>query len=135
MLDYVFMGIAVLIIIFALRYFIKLLINKNVVAASTNKKKSFSFANCPLCTSPLYKEDLFSRVFRPMTVNDQRCIILGCPHCYPRPEPGIRRVCPVCHSEVQADGHLVARLFNKTKDGKKHVIITGCTACCKYEPK
>ena len=135
MLDYILLGVAVIIIIFAMRNFIKLLINKKAVAASTSKKKSFSFANCPLCASPLYKEDLISRVFRPMTVDDQRCIILGCPHCYPRTDSGIKRVCPVCHKVVPVDGHLVARLFNKTKDGKKHIIVTGCTECCKYEPK
>ena len=46
---------------------------------------------CPLCKSPLLKgEDLFSRVYRPMTVSDQRCTINGCPHCYPVSEAGLR---------------------------------------------
>ncbi|MDR9858266.1 hypothetical protein [Treponema socranskii] len=133
MLDYILIGCAALIIIFALRYFIKLTERDKRKTAGT-RQKMYSFANCPLCASPLYKEDLYSRVFRPMTVSDQRCIILGCPHCYPKPEPGVKRVCPVCHKEVPPEGHLVARLFNKTKDGKKHVIVTGCSVCCKYEP-
>ena len=133
MLDYILIGGAAVIIVFALRYFIKLT-KRDKYTASGTRQKAPSFANCPLCASPLYKEDLYSRVFRPMTVSDQRCIILGCPHCYPKPEPGVRRICPVCHKEVPPEGHLVARLFNKTKDGKKHVIVTGCSVCCKYEP-
>ena len=85
--------------------------------------------NCPMCSLPLAKgQDLVSRVYRPMNVSDQLCTIHGCPHCYPRPELGVKRMCPVCHREVPVDGHLIARLFNKT-DGKKHVIVTGCTEC------
>lgn len=91
--------------------------------------------NCPLCNSPLLPgEDLISRVYRPMNVPDQLCTISGCPHCFPNPEPGIKRICPVCHKEVPVkDGHLVARLFNKTS-GKKHVIVTGCSQCSKKHP-
>ena len=133
MIDYVLIGCAAVIIVFALRYFIKLT-EADRRKTTGDRKRTYSVANCPLCASPLYKEDLYSRVFRPMTVSDQRCIILGCPHCYPRPEPGIRRICPVCHKSVPPEGHLVARLFNKTKDGKKHVVVTGCSVCCKCEP-
>lgn len=87
---------------------------------------------CPVCRSPLPKgADLYTKVFRPMNVHDQHCIIFGCPRCYPVPEPGISRRCPVCHAEVARDGHLVARLFNKTA-GKKHVTVTGCPKCAKY---
>ncbi|MBQ1593631.1 MAG: hypothetical protein II077_16465, partial [Treponema sp.] len=54
--------------------------------------------NCPLCNSLLLPgEDLVSRVYRPMNVPDQLCTINGCPHCYPVPEKGIKRECPVCH--------------------------------------
>lgn len=85
---------------------------------------------CPLCNSGLLPgEDLFTRVYRPMNVPDQLCTISGCPHCFPTLEPGIKRTCPVCHKEVLKDGHLIARLFNKTI-GKKHVIVTGCNQCC-----
>lgn len=85
---------------------------------------------CPLCNSALLPgEDLFTRVYRPMNVPDQLCTINGCPHCFPKPEPGLSRKCPVCHKEVPGDGHLIARLFNKTT-GKKHVIVTGCNQCC-----
>jgi hypothetical protein len=132
MLDYVLMGAAVILILSALHYFVK--------SRRDNKKKGENAprrvpVKCPLCGSVLMPgQELFSKVFRPMTVNDQRCIIFGCPYCYPRCEPGVRRVCPACHKTVPADGHLVARLFNKTKDGKKHVIVTGCSVCCRYEP-
>ncbi|MBQ2529942.1 MAG: hypothetical protein II547_06785 [Treponema sp.] len=89
---------------------------------------------CPLCGSFLQKgQDLFSRVYRPMNVPDQLCTISGCPHCYPRPEPGLQRKCPVCGKNVpEKDGYLTARLFNKT-DGKKHVVVTGCTECSKHD--
>ncbi|MFA6857473.1 MAG: hypothetical protein WCR31_09705 [Treponema sp.] len=133
MLDYIFMAAAVVIIIAALHYFVKNNRNRKRPAVDVSHR---TFVNCPLCGSPLLPgEELFSKVFRPMTVNDQRCIIYGCPHCYPRCEPGIHRICPACHKIVPSDGHLVARLFNRTKDGKKHVVVTGCSVCCKYEPK
>ena len=60
---------------------------------------------CPLCGSFLQKgQDLFSRVYRPMNVPDQLCTISGCPHCYPRPEPGLQRKCPVCGKNVPESG-------------------------------
>ncbi len=89
------------------------------------------FMNCPLCSSPLKQgENLFSKVYRPMNVPDQRCTISGCPHCHPKCESGVQRICPVCKKSVPANGYLVARLFNKTT-GKKHVMIVGCTECLK----
>lgn len=124
-------------------FFIFLLLNKYLnlwndesLSDKTKKKnaeqKKGGFVNCPLCQSSLLPgEDLFSRVYRPMNVPDQLCTISGCPHCYPIPEPGIQRICPVCHKSLDVkDGHLVARLFNKT-EGKKHVIVTGCNHCCR----
>lgn len=101
--------------------------NRQVVA-----KAKGLLVNCPLCNSVLLPgEDLFTKVYRPMTVHDQLCTIDGCPHCFPIPEHGVKRECPVCHKEVPVkNGHLIARLFNKTQ-GKKHVIITGCTSCSK----
>ena len=133
MLDYILIGGAAVIIVSVLGWGIAFL-SAQAHDKKHRRQKTYSFANCPLCAFPLYKEDLYSRVFRPMTVSDQRCIIFGCPHCWPKPEPGIKRICPVCRKAVPPEGHLVARLFNKTKDGKKHVIVTGCSVCCKYEP-
>ncbi len=104
-------------------------------AAQTRKKAAAQglLVNCPLCKSALLPgEDLVSRVYRPMTVPDQLCTISGCPHCYPAVQAGLKRECPVCGKTVPLpDGHLVARLFNKT-DGKKHVVVTGCTECCRH---
>lgn len=90
------------------------------------------FVECPLCNSPLQKGgNLVSRIYRPMDVADQLCTINGCPHCYPVPEPGVTRECPVCGKPVAAkDGYLVARLFNRA-DGKHHVAVTGCSSCSK----
>jgi len=86
---------------------------------------------CPLCGSSLAAgEKLFSRVYGPMTLPDQRCTIAGCPHCHPSCEPGVKRTCPVCGKSVGQSGYLVARLFNKA-EGKKHVLVTGCTGCCR----
>src|SRR5574344_551957 len=131
MFEYILAGVAACIIIFAMQILLQFFRKKNNVQHAPARKV---FVNCPVCGSALAAgEDLYSKVFRPMTVSDQRCIVFGCPHCYPRCEPSVKRVCPVCHKTIPADGHLVARLFNKTKDGKKHVLITGCSMCCKYE--
>lgn len=103
---------------------------------------------CPVCRSPLPKGvDLFTRVFRPMDVHDQHCVVYGCPQCYaPSPIGSVRpegllanhlpphsaeRSCPVCHAPVPPDGYLTARLFNKTKSGKKHLTVTGCPKCAR----
>ncbi len=136
----VFCGI---VIVFLLNFFIRWKaygkneheIKKAKLAAEKKRaaaKASGLLVTCPLCNSPLLPgQDLFSRVYRPMTVSDQLCTISGCPHCYPVVEPGLKRECPVCHKEVPlGDGHLVARLFNKT-DGKKHVVVSGCGNCCR----
>ncbi len=102
-------------------------------AADAAQKKAESrglLVQCPLCSSSLLPgEDLFSVVYRHVEVGDQLCIINGCPHCFPMPESGVHRVCPVCGKDVPLkDGHLIARLFNY-KDGHKHVAVTGCNRC------
>ena len=81
------------------------------------------FLICPI-------EQLISKVYRPMKVPDQLMTIQGCPHCYPKCEPGVARVCPVCHKAIAPDQALTARLFNKAV-GKKHVHIIGCSNCHK----
>ena len=117
--------------------YLKVLSEKNKKDSVKNLKKqrteggTTGFVRCPLCNTPLaFGEDLFSQVFRPMTVSDQRMYILGCPHCHPNVQAGVKRSCPVCKKAVPSGSHLIARLFNKTKDHKKHVIITGCPSCC-----
>ena len=131
MLEYVFLALGIIIIIMALNYFFR----KNHTKSKSTSTKSLPknvLVNCPVCGSPLPKgENLVSRVYRPMTVPDQRCTISGCPHCFPKCEVGVKRKCPVCNKTVPMEGYLIARLFNKT-DSKKHVMITGCTECAKH---
>ncbi|MCR4821619.1 MAG: hypothetical protein K5873_01965 [Treponema sp.] len=135
-MDYFFMFIGALLLIFALMLFMKFKkmqesgrSKDNGLRTQKNEKGGIEFVRCPLCSTPLAKnEDMFSRIYRPMTTADQRMTVHGCPHCYPRPEPGVKRTCPVCGKEVPLDGELIARLFNRT-EGKKHVMITGCSVC------
>jgi hypothetical protein len=105
--------------------------NKKRQAARTGKQSNMQPVKCPICQSELFVgEQLISKVYRPMKVPDQLMTIQGCPHCYPKCEPGVARVCPVCHKAIAADQALTARLFNKAV-GKKHVHIIGCSNCHK----
>ena len=101
--------------------------------AERRQKKASNMqpVKCPVCQSELFVgEQLISKVYRPMKVPDQLMTIQGCPHCYPKCEPGVARVCPVCHKSIAPDQSLTARLFNKAV-GKKHVHIIGCSNCHK----
>lgn len=102
-------------------------INKGASAA---QKKGGS--SCPLCGSMLASgEQIHSRVYGNMQeVNSQglRCLIMGCPHCFPRPAQGLSRLCPVCGRTVGENGGLTARFFVR-EGGKRHVHVTGCTHC------
>ncbi len=137
---YVILALVVIILILLLRWYINWKAfgkseseNRLAEKRRSEAAKSGLLVQCPLCSSYLLPgEDLFTRVYRPMNVPHQLCTINGCPHCYPKPEPGLKRECPVCHKDVPLkDGHLTAQLFNKT-DGKKHVAVTGCSECCKH---
>ena len=104
-------------------------LEKKALAARKAAALKGLIVNCPLCGSALLPgEDLVSRVYRPMNVPDQLMIVMGCPHCYPVCESGVKRICPVCHKSVEANQSLTARLFNKTA-GKKHVHVIGCSNC------
>lgn len=104
---------------------------KKTLRTQKDENGNTSFVTCPMCSTPLAQnEDMFSKIYRPMNTPDQRMTVNGCPHCYPKKEAGVKRACPVCHKEVPAEGYLIARLFNRT-EGKKHVMITGCTNCYK----
>ncbi len=95
------------------------------------RQKQLKPVKCPVCNSDLYVgENLISKVYRPMNVPDQLMIVSGCPHCFPKAEPGVHRFCPVCKKGLSQDEVLTARLFNKTI-GKKHVHIVGCSKCHK----
>ena len=99
--------------------------------ARKEKNSNMQPVKCPVCQSELFVgEQLISKVYRPMKVPDQLMTIQGCPHCYPKCEPGVARVCPVCHKAIAPDQALTARLFNKAV-GKKHVHIIGCSNCHK----
>lgn len=130
MLEYILAGIAVIVIIAALSYFMKF--NKKSTPQTHNVEQKGAVC-CPMCGSSLQKgQDIYTRVWRPLTVSDQRIIITGCPHCSPSCEPGVKRVCPVCKKSISAEGHLVAHLFNMPQ-GRHHIVVTGCSQCCKYE--
>ena len=137
-MDYFFLFLGSVILILALMIFMKFKKMQartpqkdNNLRTQKNESGGIEFVRCPLCSTPLAKnEDMFSRIYRPMNTPDQRMTVHGCPHCYPRPEPGVRRTCPVCGKEVPLEGELIARLFNRT-EGKKHVMITGCSVCYK----
>ncbi|MBR0099902.1 MAG: hypothetical protein IJP90_09335 [Treponema sp.] len=137
-MDYFFLFIGSVILILALLIFMKFkkmqartAPKDNGLRTQKNENGGVEFVRCPLCSTPLAKnEDMFSRIYRPMNTPDQRMTVHGCPHCYPRPEPGVKRLCPVCGKEVPLEGELIARLFNRT-EGKKHVMITGCSVCYK----
>lgn len=143
MVEYIVLFALVIFIFILLNWFIKWKAygqkeNMQKKAQEARKKaaaKGF-VVNCPMCNTVLLPgENLISRVYRPMNVPDQLCTISGCPHCYPVPEAGIKRQCPVCGKTVPlGEGHLTARLFNYA-DGKKHVVVTGCTECCKKPVK
>ena len=135
-MEFIFLLIGIAILIAALSYFASGKRRKaRPSPASEKPAPKPALVNCPICGSPLANgQNIYSKVFRPMNVPDQRCVISGCPHCYPVCEIGVKRVCPVCAKSVPASGHLVARLFNKTQ-GKKHVMIVGCSSCLKNEAK
>ncbi len=140
-ITYVFCGFAVVVLLIALSYFFDLKKNSDLYDSDEkfNGKKvqkdengNTVFVRCPICNSPFAKgENMYSRVYRPMNVPDQRMTVQGCPHCYPVIEMGLVRMCPVCHRQIPLQGYLMARLFN-LKSNKKHVIVTGCSECYKH---
>ena len=130
-MEFLLLLIGIAILILALSYFAIGKKRPKKIPAPESQKRAL--VNCPICGSPLLNgQNIFSKVFRPMNVPDQRCVISGCPHCYPVCQAGVKRQCPVCGKAVPADGHLVARLFNKGGQ-KKHVMIVGCSSCLKNE--
>lgn len=127
-MDYLLMGVSVCVIIALIFWYIKY---NQKQAEKKKRSKMVQPVKCPLCQSSLYVgENLISKVYRPMNVPDQLMVVQGCPHCYPKCEPGVQRICPVCHKSVAQNQNLTARLFNKSL-GKKHVHILGCSNCHK----
>lgn len=141
-MEYLFLFLAIVILVFAFLLFakIKSKIDKKISSKVDSKFKTqkgenggIEFIRCPICNTPLKKtENLHSKIFRPMNTPDQRMMVQGCPHCFPKVEAGVKRICPVCHKAISLDDELVARLFNRTSN-KKHVMILGCSVCMKMK--
>ncbi len=130
-MDFLVIGLFSVIIIVLLAALFVLNAAKKAAEKRASKKSNMQPVKCPVCQSELFVgEQLISKVYRPMKVPDQLMTIQGCPHCYPKCQPGVARVCPVCHKAVAPDQALTARLFNKAI-GKKHVHIIGCSNCHK----
>lgn len=135
---FMFLAAVLLIWLFSFFYRKKLNVEKAEYAGRNlkkqkNEKGEVDFVRCPVCSTPMAcGENMTSRIFHPMNTPHQKMIVLGCPHCYPEAEKGVRRLCPVCRKELPLKGYLVARLFNR-ENNKKHVIITGCTECLPHE--
>ena len=130
-MDYLLIGVFSVVIIFLLAAIFVVYTKHKYEARLQKKTANMQPVRCPVCQSELFVgEQLVSKVFRPMKVPDQLMTIQGCPHCYPKCEPGVTRSCPVCHKSIAPDQALTARLFNKAV-GKKHVHIIGCSNCHK----
>jgi len=130
-MDLLLIGTFSVIIIVLLAAIAVMNAHRKLTQARKEKNSNMQPVKCPVCQSELFVgEQLISKVYRPMKVPDQLMTIQGCPHCYPKCEPGVVRVCPVCHKAIAPDQALTARLFNKAV-GKKHVHIIGCSNCHK----
>ena len=130
-----FIVIFLITILFVLLFFAFQLIanhNKKKREEKTAFKRPENAVNkCPVCDSGLVdRERLISRVYHTEKDTDQLCNIMGCPHCFPYTEVGVRRKCPVCTKSIPAEGYLIARIFYH-QNRKNHVHIIGCTECHK----
>lgn len=95
----------------------------------TQEKEALS--KCPVCRTDLLKtEQIISRVYNTESKTEQKCSIVGCPHCFPHVRDGVVRKCPVCHKKIPQEGYLIAHLFTRVNQ-KNHVHIVGCTECHK----
>ena len=130
-MDYLIIAVCSIVIVALLAGMVLYYRKKQEAQEKKEREKNMMPVKCPVCSSQLFVgEQLISKVYRPMKVPDQLMTISGCPHCYPGCEPGVKRICPVCHKSLRADQNLTARLFNKSV-GKKHVHIIGCSNCHK----
>ena len=130
-MDYLIIAACIVIIVALLTGYVIYYRKKKEKEEKAAREKNMLPVKCPVCSSQLFVgEQLVSKVYRPMKVPDQLMTISGCPHCFPECEPGLRRICPVCHQNLSREQNLTARLFNKSV-GKKHVHIVGCSNCHK----
>ena len=96
-MDYLLIGIFSVIIIALLAGIVAYNSHKKNAARLQKKTSNLQPVRCPVCQSELFVgEQLVSKVYRPMKVPDQLMTIQGCPHCYPKCEPGVhyhRQIC------------------------------------------
>ena len=105
--------------------------------AGRNHRKEQAYSptepkTCPVCRSTLKAgERIKSVVYRDGVqhgeITEYTTHVFGCPHCWPANGRN-PRICPVCRGEINRDGHLIARMFERAGK-KKHVRVLGCTAC------
>ena len=101
-MDLLLIGTFSVIIIVLLAAIAVMNAHRKLAQARKEKNSNMQPVKCPVCQSELFVgEQLISKVYRPMKVPDQLMTIQGCPHCYPKCEPGVARVCPVCHKATR----------------------------------
>lgn len=81
---------------------------------------------CPICHTMLKRGETVHSIVFGKKNEDTIAHLFGCPYCYPNNNKHVR-VCPVCRSDLPAEGYLVARMFERK--GKRHVHVLGCTEC------
>lgn len=132
--DDILLFIILLVSLVIFLFLIQKLMYKGVakkVKKKIEEREKDTFNKCPVCgTSLLQSEQIISRVYSTESKTDQRCTIVGCPHCFPHVKEGVSRKCPVCHKKVPQEGYLIAHLFTRPNK-KNHVHIVGCTECHK----
>ena len=103
------------------------LLRKNPIEGEQSDKKGSGKKGspCPICGSILIKAEKVKSIVYPGKP-DKIMHIFGCPFCYPT---GEKRFCPVCSKEIEGEGYLIARVFEKP--GKTHVHVLGCSGCRK----
>jgi hypothetical protein len=83
---------------------------------------------CPLCGALLASGERVYSTIRLSSTGERIMEISGCPQC--RPPSSRRRTCPVCQADLGSDALLVARIFDRAREGKKpHVRVLGCSRC------
>lgn len=132
----IFFLILIAFILLFLAYQLISYFNRKKHQKSVQKKVPENTVNkCPVCESGLVgNQRIFSRVYHTESDSNQLCYIMGCPHCFPYSEMGVRRKCPVCTKQIPQEGYLVARIFYY-QNKKNHVHIIGCTECNKNRIK
>lgn len=99
------------------------LIDKNLLPKTETNKK-----HCPLCGSPLSKNETVKSKVYPSGQKDSIMDVFGCLYCIP-PGGKKKRICPVCKKTVPENGYIIGRYF--VKPNKRHLHVLGCTLCRK----